>query len=109
MQHDSRSKMMNKYAKYLYAYKNIATPSLVITLLLCYNFLTANSSYVIIYLVWMKLASLAALMAYIYFFKSSMLYFFYNLGMTRSFFFASLLMIDMAIFSIALVCTSSIK
>lgn len=89
--------------KYLYAYKTIAVPAVAATLFACYLlWQTDASGYAIIYLLWLKLIVLGGSFCHIYFFKAEMLYFFHNLGLSRRGFYATLAIVDLAVFSVVM-------
>lgn len=83
--------------KYLYAYRNIALPANAVTALACYDLWRTPVPSALLYLVWFKLFILAALVGYIHFFRSSVVYFFMNLGLGRLEFYGSIICIDLAI------------
>ncbi len=95
--------------KYLYIYKSIAIPSIFITLFECYQFWMLGSGHGIVFLIWEKLITLAALSAYVYFFKSKYTYFFMNLGTSKSSFYFAIVALDLIFFCIALTFTAVIK
>lgn len=95
--------------KYLYIYRSIATPSLAITLFVCYQFWKLGSGHGIVFLIWEKIITSAVLLTYLYFFKSRYIYFFMNLGTSRKFFYLAIAAIDLLFFTLAMVLTSFLK
>lgn len=95
--------------KYLYAYRTIAIPSLTVTLLESTLFLIYHPrGYAIIYLLWLKLITLGMLFCYIHFIKPEMLYFYHNLGVSRTGFYTGLVVVDLAFFTAAMALVLSL-
>jgi hypothetical protein len=86
--------------KYLFAYRNIAAPASVITLICCYQIWTSDSSLAVAMMIWVKLITSAGLLAYLHLFKSNVAFFFMNLGVGKSRFYLSIFIIDFIWFSL---------
>ena len=84
--------------KYLYAYRNIAIPSNIVTIIACYTAWQSESISELSLLFWMKLITSMFLVAYIHLFRQHLLYFFMNLGIGRLRFYSGILLIDLSIF-----------
>jgi hypothetical protein len=95
--------------KYLYAYRGIALPANIVTTIAgiyCWN---SDSNFEIRMLAWMKLTTTAVLLLYIHLFGQHILFFFMNVGMSPRRFYASMLAIDMTIFSVVMIVTGFFK
>ena len=88
--------------KYLYAYRNIAAPATVGTLLGAYGLLTTPTAAVFLYLFWCKLFVSAILVAYIHFFQRGIVMFFMNLGIGKIELYSSMIAIDLFFFILLL-------
>lgn len=85
--------------KYLYAYRNISIPANAITITCC--FYAWDSSSGVSMLPWVKIISTSVLLLYIHLFRSRVLYFYMNLGMSRQRFYLSVFLVDVMIFTVA--------
>jgi hypothetical protein len=83
--------------KYRYAYRNIAIPATIVTCLACFNLWLYPSPSVFLYLLWCKLITTALLMAYIHYFRPTVLLFFMNLGIGKTEFYSGIVGIDLLI------------
>lgn len=83
---------------YLYAYRNIAVPANVITALIGYTTFTAGATEGLGWLFWIKVATSTILILYIHLFKSTIVFFFMNLGIGKRQLYASMFIIDIVIF-----------
>jgi hypothetical protein len=95
--------------KYLYAYRNIATPAVFITLLSGYNFWHFPSTPVFLYLFWCKVIVSLLFIGYIHFFRASIPVFFMNVGIGRMALYSSILGIDIGLFVLLLTIIMTIK
>jgi hypothetical protein len=95
--------------RYVYAYRNIALPANIVSFVLCIGIWTNESLTAVSVLAWVKLFSTALLIAYIYLFKSHIVYFFMNIGISRNRFYASMFIIDMILFALLVTVTELLK
>lgn len=84
--------------KYLLAYRNIALPSNILTALACYLLWETPTPSSFVYLMWIKVIVLFFLIAYIHFFKTTVGFFFMNLGISKIELYSSMIGIDLIIF-----------
>ena len=95
--------------RYLYAYRNIAIPGNVITLVLSYVALTADSLSGLSILFWIKVITTGVLVLYNYLFNTQITFFFMNIGIGKQRLYSSMFIIDILIFCLALTLTLLIK
>lgn len=87
--------------KFLWIYKYIAFPSLTVTFIqACLQCFTAWDD--IVYFVWIKWFTMAAITFYVYMTRSNEIYFFHNLGVSTFRFYVSMIAIDFSIFCITM-------
>lgn len=95
--------------KYLYAYRNIAVPSSLITFFCCYHAWMSNTVTALSLLFWVKVITSLILIGYIQLFKSELATFFMNLGMGRLRFYISIFAIDIGIFFVLTVLVLQLR
>lgn len=88
--------------KYIFAYHNIALPSNIVTVLSCYSLWFTPTASSFVYLIWIKVIVLFFLIAYIHFFRPTVVFFFMNLGVGKIELYSSMVGIDLIILIITL-------
>lgn len=86
--------------KYLFAYRNIALPANAITIVMSYQIFMSGSGSTVTLLIWVKLVTTLALVAYMHLLKSNIVFFFMNLGVGKFQFYSSMYIIDVVIFGL---------
>lgn len=87
--------------KYLFLYRSIATPSLIITTIVCVQLVIYHGPQILMLLIWEKLIALGAIILHLYYFKSGYFIFFNNLGIPRRSFLWFAVAIDLILFGFA--------
>lgn len=89
--------------KYLYAWRNIAIPANLVTIIACFEIWRNDSLTAVLLLAWVKLFTTLLFITYIHLFRGEIVFFFMNLGMGRWKFYGSMFGIDIVAFAIVVI------
>jgi hypothetical protein len=84
--------------KFLYAYRSIAIPANVVSVIAWIYAVDVESPSEMFTLFWMKAVTLAFTIAFIYIFNRQLVFFYMNLGIGERLLYISMVAIDLAIF-----------